>query len=116
MAVLNITVQNLAAAGITPSFGAANADGYAIPGDGRTVVEVKNVNGAGRTVTVDIPHTVDGLAVTDLAVAVAATTGDKIIGPFTPETFNQPTGTWQGKVLMTFDAVADVTVACYRLA
>ena len=115
MAVLVPTVQTLDAAGVTPSFGAANADGYAIPGDGRTVMEVKNTNGASRTVTVDIPLTVDGLAVTDKAVTVGATTGDKIIGPFPPATYNQPSGTWQGYVLVTFSAVADVTVAFYRL-
>jgi len=115
MAIVAATVQTLSRDGVTPSFGAANADGYALPGDGRTVIEVKNTNGATRTVTVDIPGTVDGLAVTDKAITIPATTGDKIIGPFPPGTYNQPSGTWQGYVLVTFSAVTDVTVAFYRM-
>jgi hypothetical protein len=115
MAILVPTVQLMSSDGITPTFGAANADGYAIPGDGRTVVEVKNTNGAGITVTIDIPGTVDGLAVTDKPVAVALTVGDKIIGPFKPSVYNQVTGTWAGYALVTFSAVADVTVAFLRM-
>jgi len=115
MAILVPTVQTLDPGGITPTYGAPNADGYAIPGDGRTMVEVKNTNGAGITVTIDIPVTVDGLAITDKAVAVALTVGDKIIGPFAPSIYNQVAGTWVGYVLLTFSAVADVTVAWFRL-
>ena len=115
MAVLVPTIQSFSRDGVTPTFGAANADGYALPGDGKTVIEVKNTNGATRTVTVDIPMVVDGLAITDKAVVVPATTGDKIIGPFPPGMYNQPSGTWQGYVLVTFTAVADVTVAFYRM-
>jgi hypothetical protein len=115
MAVLVPVVPTLTDAGLTPSWGAANTDGYAIPGDGRTFCEVKNVNGAGINVIVDIPVTVDGLAVTDKTVAVALTVGDKMIGPFPPALYNQVTGTWVGYVLMTFSAVADVTVAWFRM-
>ena len=115
MAVLVPTVQSISRDGVTPTFGAANADGYALPGDGRTWIECKNINGATRTVTADIPGTVDGLAVTDKAVVVAATTGDKIIGPFPPSIYNQVTGVWAGYVLLTFDAVADLTIAFLRM-
>jgi hypothetical protein len=115
MAILVPTVQTITRDGVTPTFGAANADGYALPGDGKSWIEVKNTNGAGITVTLDIPSTYDGLAVTDKAVAVALTVGDKIIGPFPPAIYNQPSGTYAGKVLITFSAVADVTVGFFRM-
>jgi hypothetical protein len=115
MSILAPAVESIVRGGLTPTFGAANADGYALPGDGKTFVEVKNTNGATRTVTIDIPGTVDGLVVTDKAVVVDATTGDKMIGPFPPGTYNQPTGTWAGRVLITFTAVTGVTIGFFRL-
>jgi hypothetical protein len=115
MAILVPTVQTLTRDGVTPTFGAANADGYALPGDGRTWIEVKNTNGATRTVTIDIPGVVDGLVVTDKAVVVPITTGDKIIGPFPPATYNQVAGVWPGYVLITFTSVVDVTIGFFRL-
>lgn len=113
MSILVPTVQVITRDGVTPTFGAANADGYALPGDGKTWIELKNTNGATRTVTFDIPGTYDGLAVTDKAVIVPITTGDKIIGPFPPAVYNQISGTHAGKVLITFDAVADLTIGFF---
>jgi hypothetical protein len=114
MAILVPTVQTRSSAGITPTFGAANADGYALPGDGRTCMEVKNTNGSSITVTIANPRTEDGLAYANKAVTVAATTGDKQCGPYKPSIYNQISGTWAGYVLVTFSAVADVTVAFTR--
>ena len=111
MAITVLAVQQLSRAGVTPAFTAANVDGHYILNDGKTFFEVKNTNGAGITVTIDTPQTVDGLAVAQRTVTVAATTGDKMIGPFTTD-YNQP-GT--ENLLVTFSAVTDVTCAAFRV-
>ena len=111
MAVTALTVQQIARAGITPSFTSANADGHTILNDGKTFLEVRNGSGADITVTIDTPQTVDGLAVAQRTVTVGATTGDKMIGPFTTD-YNQ-TGTEY--ILVTFSAVTTVTCAAFRV-
>jgi hypothetical protein len=73
-------------------------------------LDVENA-GSETTVTVDTPGTVDGLAVANLAVVVPATTGKKRIGPFPPDTYNQPDGT----IKVTYSSVADVTIGAFRL-
>lgn len=110
MARTELTVQDLAATGITPSFAAANADGHSLHGDGKSVIEVKN-GGSQITVTIQTPATVSGLAVAEQVVTIPATTGDKIIGPFPPNTYNQA----DGDVYIDFSAVASVTIGAFRM-
>ena len=110
MAVTALAVQQIGRAGVTPAFTAANADGHTILNDGKTFLEVKNA-GSEITVTIDTPQTVDGLAVTQRTVVVAATTGDKMIGPFTTD-YNQP-GTEY--ILVTFTGVTSVTCGAFRV-
>ena len=111
MSLTTLAVQQIVRTGLTPALAAANADGSYVPNDGRMYLQVKNTNGSPVTVTVDTPGTVDGLAVADLPVVVPATTGDKKIGPFPPDTYNQPDGT----IKVTFSAVTDVTIGAFRL-
>lgn len=111
MARTSLTVTNILNSGITPAYGAANADGHYFANDGRVLLQVKNTNGSTRTVTVQTPATVGGLAVAEVAVVVPITTGDKMIGPFDPSLFNQA----GGLVYVDFDAVADLTIAAFRL-
>jgi len=96
--------------GTTPGYGAANADGHSFENVGREFLQVKNT-GTEKTVTVQTPGTVDGLAIEELTVTVAATTGDKMIGPFPTHVFNQSGGV----VYVDFSAVTGVTVAALRL-
>jgi hypothetical protein len=110
MSLTNVSTQQVSRAGLTPAFAAANVDGSYIPNDGRMMLEVKNT-GSQITVTVETPGTVDGLAVGDLVVIVPATSGDKMIGPFPTDIYNQPDGT----IKVTFTAVSGVTVAAIRL-
>ena len=111
MAVTVLAVQPILRSGLTPVFTAANVDGHYVSNDGKTFFEVKNTNAAPITVTIATPQTVDGLAVTDRTVTVAATTGDKMIGPFTMD-YNQ---TDSSNLLVTFSAVTDVTCAAFRV-
>jgi hypothetical protein len=111
MAILVPTVQIESSDGITPTFGAANADGYAVPADGRTVLEVKNA-GVETIVTIDNPVTNDSLAYADKAVTVIASSGDKRI--LIKSLYAQLTGTWAHYALVTFTSVSGVTVGWFR--
>jgi hypothetical protein len=54
-------------------------------------LEIKNDDAATQTVTFQTPGTVDGLAVADLVLSLAAA-AIKLVGPFSPGTFNQSDG------------------------
>ena len=108
-----LTVQTLAYTGITPSFTAVGGDTVYVPNNGYTLVEVKNASGAEITVTVDSQmESEEGRAATDNAVTVAATTGDKIIGPLLQKAWNV---TSSGYAVFIFSATADVTIAAYKI-
>lgn len=111
MARTALTVQDLAASGITPSYTAAIADGHSVHGDGKTFLHVKNSGGSACTVTIQTPATVSGLAVAEQTVSVPATTGDKMIGPFPPNTYNQV----DGDVYIDYSVTTGVTVAAIRM-
>jgi len=86
-------------------------NGNKFSNDGRTLLRVKNASGAPITVTIETPNTVAGLAIADQTVSIPATTGDKLIGPFTTD-FNQP-GTQD--VYVSYSGVTSLTVDVYRL-
>jgi len=108
MAVL--TVQDVIAAGITPSYAAASAAGDSFPNDGRTVIHVKNGDTVAHTVTIISATTCNQGFQHNIQVTVNAGT-DKIIGPFAPKRFNND----QGQVSVTYDAVTAVTVAALQI-
>lgn len=105
-----LTVQNISLAGITPSYtGAAEAgDEFANTGD--TLFQIKN-GGSEATVTIETPAKIEGIDIAEIAVVVPATTGDKMIGPFAPAIFNSS----DGRVVVTYSAHEDFTVAAFKL-
>lgn len=111
MARTALTVQQIARSGLAPSYTAANAAGHSVQNNGRVFLHVKNAGGSICNVTIETPGTVDGLAVADRTVAVAATTGDAMIGPFPENVYDQADGT----INVDFDQVTSVTVAALRL-
>jgi hypothetical protein len=108
---VNVNPQEISRAGVTPTYNAASADNNSFVNDGRTLVQVLNV-GAEMTVTIVTPGTVDGLAITDRAVVVPLTTGNKMIGPFPPDIYNQS----DGKVHLNWSRSSDVTFAVMRMS
>jgi hypothetical protein len=113
MARVTVTPQTCVATGIVETFVAATADGISIPGDGQTKVHVKNT-GTEKTVTIQTPETRGGLAVAEQAVVVAATTGDKIIGPFPPAQYNRASGASDaGRVWIDWSLETGVTYSCF---
>ena len=114
-----LTVQEVSRAGKAVSYpmvAPTATHGNKFPNDGKTIFRVKNGSAAPITVTFDTPGSVDGQAISDLAVSVAAT-GDGTgldfvdIGPFS-SVFNQS----DGYVWAVCSAVATVTVSAVRIA
>lgn len=114
-----LTVQEISRAGksVTEQLVApTETHGNKFRNDGKTLLRVKNGSEAPITVTINTPGSVDGQALEDLVVTVAAT-GDEDgldfvdIGPFTA-TFNQA----DGYVWAVCSAVTGVLVGAYRLA
>lgn len=114
MARTALTVTAVARTGNdVATLSAANVDGHSVVNTGRMFIFVKNGDASPHTVTVQTPRTVDGLAVAELAVVVAA--GEhKLIGPFPVNTFNQ-VGADYGKIYVDFDAVTSVTCAAFSV-
>jgi len=113
-----LTVQEISRAGkavVYPMVAPTATHGNKFINDGRTMLRVKNNGASPITVTIDCPATLDGQAVTDLTVTIAATgsgTGLDFqdIGPF-PPSFNQS----DGYVWPICSAVTDVLVSAVRL-
>lgn len=104
MALLTSTTITRAGHDIAGAAAAAGGDKFA--NTGQELVLVKNGHGTDpRTVTLDIRTTVDGQAVTDPTVTVAAGI-TKAIGPF-PTVYNDT----DGNVNLTYsDSAANITV------
>jgi hypothetical protein len=103
----------LARTGITPTYNAATApatggDGFS--NDGKTFIHVLNT-GTEKTLTIQTPGTVDGLAISDRTVTIPATTGNKMIGPFQTSIYNQS----DGKVYLDWSLETAVTFAVVRM-
>ena len=104
-------MQQITRSGLTPSLAAAAAGGDEFANDGRTFFYASNGGAASRTVTIDVAKTVDGQAVTDRSVTVAAGAGT-FIGPFPTSIYNDG----DGHVNVTYsDSGADLTVGAFRV-
>lgn len=109
-----LTVQQVIrdSSGLTPVYGAPAQTDLAIANnDGRIFLHVKNSNAATRTVTVATPGQVGGLDIADLVATIPANTGDKLLGPFPPDLFNQA----DGSLYVDVSATAGLTLAVLRL-
>jgi len=104
-----LTVLNVVNTGLIDALVAAAGGGDAFPNDGATFFEVLNSSGAPITVTFVSQATDDGLALTDLAVVVAA--GERRhCGPFKKRIYNDSTGLVQ----VTYSGVTTLTVGPRR--
>lgn len=113
MADVAVTVQEIVRTGIdlTDTGSLSTSDTYLVPNDGKTFLHIKKSGATDCTVTIATPGTVDGLAVTDLTVTVPASTGDKMIGPFPRDIYNNASG----QIAVTFSNVTGLTIAAARL-
>jgi hypothetical protein len=114
MANIDLTVQDISRAGLDANDqgSLSISDTYFVPNDGRVFLHFKKSGAGIANITFDTPGTVDGVAIANPVVQVPATTGDIMVGPFRPETFNDPT---TGKMSFTSDNITGLTVARLRL-
>ena len=117
MAYTELTVQPIAAAGITPSYASATlTDGDMYRNTGREFIHIVNGGGGACTVTLPTPRQVQGLDVEDPTVVVGAG-AEAMIGPLDPTTYNQAAGqTDAGKTYIEYSTVTSVTVGVFRAA
>jgi hypothetical protein len=111
MARSALAVQQIRRTGLAASYSAANALGHSITNTTGVFIHVKNGSGSSINVTVQTPGTIDGLAIADQVVAVAAG-ADKMIGPFLPGVYEQP---GSDDVYVDFSDVTTVTVAALKV-
>lgn len=106
-----LTVQKVVLEGITPTYVAAAAGGDEFVNSGRVFIHVKNANGASaRQVTVD-SQTPCSQGYDHNAVVSVPLSDEKMIGPFPKDRFNDTSG----KVQITYDNEADVTIAAIEV-
>lgn len=115
MARTALTVQTVitSGTGLAPSYATvdnANGNYFTWPG-GRVFLHVKNTNAATRTLTIDAPQTIDGLAMADPTYTIAATTGDHLIGPLSDKLVQT-----NGQVYLDWSAATNTTVAVIAIA
>ena len=103
-----LTVQDISLTDITPSFVAADVAGDTFVNDGKTFFELKNTNASPRVATIDSTAVCNYGFDHNVAVTVPATTGNKVVGPF-------PVSRFGTTVTVTYDAVANLTVAAFSV-
>ena len=113
MARTVLAVQIVPRTGLNAVFTAANTDGHSVANDGRMFLHVKNGVTATVVVTLVIPQTVDGQAVTNRTVSIP-TSNERYIGPFPAGTYNQGGGVGD-QIHIDFDQVVNVTIAALRI-
>lgn len=106
-----LTVQVINHTGLAVTYAAVAAAGDQFANDGRTFIHVKNVNAASRDVTVDSNNNCSQGFDHNLVVTVPATTGERMIGPFSPGRFDDNSG----NVQLTYESEVGVTIAVLRL-
>src|SRR5512139_1133774 len=120
MSTIALTVYDMSRTGLSVTRTAAGAspllnvvDTFQFNNTGKEFLHFMKSGAGACTVTISTPGTVDGLAIADRTVTVAATTGDIIIGPFPPATYNTAgTATFAG---FTVSEVTGLTVAIVRM-
>lgn len=109
-----ITPQTVTSTGLAPAYEPANVAGNSFRMQASRVLHVKNGSGSSVTVTIPTPASVDqlvdGLAVPDRTIAVAAGT-DRLIGLSTIAAYKQPGGVAN----VDYSAVTSVTVAVFDI-
>ena len=103
------TVQKVTRVGVVPTENAVAASDT-FQNDGKTILIVTNGSASTLVVTIVTPGTVDGLAIGDRTVSIAAGVKEAI-GPFQRRIYNYS----DGDVTVEYDGTASVTAAVLRI-
>lgn len=111
---VNIPITQLTDAGVAPAAQVASDaanDHELASNDGDVFVEITNVNASTpQDATFVTPGAVQGLAVSDRVVSVPANNGVRLVGPLSPNVYNQV----DGKVHIDVTS-ADLRFRAFRL-
>lgn len=99
MALQNPTVRSVVTTGLNPTYAGSlsTSDTYQCDNDGKVWIHFKKANAVDCTVTFLTPATAgrDGLAIAELTVTVPASGGERLVGPFEQQIFNNSSGKLQ---------------------
>ena len=114
MARTLLTAQPVVRTGLEASYTAGDAaNGHSFVNTGAEIIHIVNGSGSSRTLTIDNPVTVDGIAVPDPTVSITAGE-ERFIGPF-PSFYEQDdtsqATTLENCILFGLDSATSVTVA-----
>lgn len=113
MADVTVAPQQIARAGIAPTYQAIDAtDTYLMNNAGRMFVQLKNTGGSPSVVSIVTPGTVDGLAIAERTFTVPATTGDRMAGSWPPSVYN---AAGEHLIRLTQDQATGVTLGAFIL-
>ena len=105
-----LTAQSIVRTGLAASYASCDAGGDEFVNNQLEWIRVKNDDASAKTVTVVTQQTVDGLAIADQEIVVAAGTVVDI-GPFSSGVYNDS----GGKVQLTYSAVTSLSIALLKL-
>lgn len=115
MARTALTVTDLDDAGVAPAAVPGTVDGHKARNHGDLILVLKNGGAGAHVVTIPTPNTVDGLAIADRTISLAAGQ-TKYASEFTPEDYNQ-SGADAGMIYIDYDATqSEVTVVALSKA
>jgi hypothetical protein len=106
-----LATQAVALAGLNPTYATAAAGGDKVECGDRNFVHIKNGSASSVTVTLTATASVRGQAVSNLTVAVAASS-ERFIGPIQPDLLQNSA---DGLCAIGYSASASVTVASLRI-
>jgi hypothetical protein len=89
----------------------SSADTYFVRNDGRVFLHFKKTGAGNCTLTIVTPGTVGGLAIADRVITVPATVGDKMIGPFPRELYNDG----NNDLTFTLNGITGLSVAVIQV-
>jgi hypothetical protein len=112
MARTDLAAQQIVQAGLAVNLTAPTADGDVID-CGLEALLVRNTSGAPANVTVQTPATVDGLAVSERVVTVAAG-GTSLIGPLPTSLYGQLAGADKGRAYVDYSIPASFVRALVK--
>jgi hypothetical protein len=108
--VATLTTQTITATGLSPTYANAAGGGDKVrPGRG-VFIHVRNADVSSMTLTLATPGTVDGLAISDRTVNVAAG-GSRMIP--VPALYGDPADS--GLAAISYSATTSVTIAALRI-
>lgn len=102
----DIVPSGLAATYFSPT----TTDRFLAANDGKVYLHFKKTGAGSCNVTIETPVTPGGLALADRVVVVPATTGDRFIGPFDRDVYNDG----NGNLAFTCSEITGLTCAILR--